>query len=78
LPRAPGAPINDFGEILADPHVAAMGWVTEMPLPNGATTPVVGFPVGMSDYRFAVRRPPPRLGEHTEEVYAEWLGAPPG
>jgi len=74
----PGAPINDFGEILADPHVAAMGWVTQMPLPNGATTPVVGFPVAMSDYRFAVRRSPPRLGEHTAEVYAEWLGASAG
>ncbi|HSD42109.1 MAG TPA: CoA transferase [Burkholderiales bacterium] len=74
----PGAPINDFGEILADPHVAAMGWVTQMPLPNGATTPVVGFPVAMSNYRFAVRRSPPRLGEHTAEVYAEWLGARAG
>jgi crotonobetainyl-CoA:carnitine CoA-transferase CaiB-like acyl-CoA transferase len=38
----------------------------------------VGFPVAMSDYRFAVRRRPPRLGEHTEEVYAQWLGARPG
>ena len=74
----PGAPINDFGEVLADPHVAAMGWLTEMPLPNGATTPTVGFPVGISNFRFAVRRPPPRLGEHTAEVYAEWLGTRPG
>jgi crotonobetainyl-CoA:carnitine CoA-transferase CaiB-like acyl-CoA transferase len=73
----PGAPINDFGEILADPHVVAMGWVTQMPLPNETTTLVVGCPVAMSDYRFAVRRRPPRLGEHTEEVYAEWLGARP-
>jgi crotonobetainyl-CoA:carnitine CoA-transferase CaiB-like acyl-CoA transferase len=74
----PGAPINDFGEILADAHVAAMGWVTQMALPNGATTPVVGFPVAMSGYRFAVRQAPPRLGEHTAEVYAEWLGAGTG
>lgn len=73
----PGAPIYDFGEVLADPHVAAMGWLTEMALPNGATTPTVGFPVGLSNFSFAVRRPPPRLGEHTEEVYAEWLGAGP-
>lgn len=71
----PCAPINDFAGILADPHVAHMGWVGEMRLPNGATTRSVGFPVGMSSHAFAIRRSPPRLGEHTAEVYAEWLGA---
>lgn len=29
----------------------------------------------ITGYEFRVYRRPPRFGEHTEEVFAEWLGA---
>ena len=32
----PCAPINDFAEILADPHVREAGWVRDVVMPNGA------------------------------------------
>jgi crotonobetainyl-CoA:carnitine CoA-transferase CaiB-like acyl-CoA transferase len=35
---------------------------------------LVGMPYKFSDTPAAVRRPPPLLGEHTEEILAEELG----
>lgn len=71
----PCAPVNGFDDIIADPHVAAMGLVHSMQLPNGVSMPTVGFPVAISGYSFAIDRRPPSLGEHTEEVFAEWYNA---
>lgn len=67
------APINTFAEILNDPHVAHMGLVTEMVLGNGVTTETVKFPISITDFEFEIFLRPPRLGEHTEEVFEEWL-----
>lgn len=68
----PCAPINDFAEILADPHVREMGWVQPLTMPNGATAQTVGFPIALSDFDFEITRQPPLLGEHNEEVFDEW------
>ena len=68
----PCAPVASYAEILDDPHVRHLALVQELRLPNGAVTRTVGFPIGLSDFEFAVARPPPRLGEHNEEVFAEW------
>jgi crotonobetainyl-CoA:carnitine CoA-transferase CaiB-like acyl-CoA transferase len=69
----PCAPINDFAEVLADPHVEAMGIVQDIALPNGVHTPTVVFPVQLKGYTFEPGVRPPKLGEHTEAVYSEWL-----
>lgn len=69
----PCAPVNDFADILADPHVAAMGLVHQMALPNGVQTQTVGFPIAMSGFDFKINRRPPMLGEHTDEVFQEWM-----
>lgn len=69
----PSAPVNDFAAILADPHVASMGLLHELMLPNGAQTKTVGFPIGISGYKFDISRMPPTLGQHTENVVEEWL-----
>ncbi len=69
----PCAPVNDFADILADPHVAAMGLVHQMALPNGVQTQTVGFPIAMSGFDFKISRRPPMLGEHTDEVFQDWM-----
>lgn len=74
----PCSPINSYPEILSDPQVASMRLVRPMRLPNGVETKTVAFPVAMSRYEFEVRRPPPQLGAHTDEVMQEWLSEPPG
>ena len=70
----PCAPINTYPEILNDPHVQFNKLVREMTLPNGRQTKTVAFPMKISGYEFSVYRNPPQLGEHNEEVFAEWLG----
>lgn len=69
----PCAPVNDFADILADPHVADMGIVHMLDLPNGVRTPTIVYPVRLKGYAFETGGGPPRLGEHTEEVYAQWM-----
>ncbi len=69
----PCAPINSYPQILADPQLAAMGLVLPLSLPNGVTTRTTAYPVSLSDYEFEVFLPPPDLGEHTNEVWGEWV-----
>jgi succinate--hydroxymethylglutarate CoA-transferase len=69
----PCAPINDYAQILSDPHIEAMGLVQPLALPNGVRTRTTAYPVFFSDYAFEVSRPPPKLGEHTDEVCRDWL-----
>jgi crotonobetainyl-CoA:carnitine CoA-transferase CaiB-like acyl-CoA transferase len=69
----PCAPVNSFADILADEHVAEMGIVHDIELPNGVHTPTLVYPVKLKGYSFETGVRPPRLGEHTEEVYAQWL-----
>lgn len=68
----PASPINDYADVVADPHVAQMGLVHQLDLPNGVTTRTTGFPLQISGFDFAVRKPPV-LGEHTAEVLGEWV-----
>jgi formyl-CoA transferase len=67
----PCAPINTYSQALADPQVEHMNWVQRMELPDGTRIRTFVSPVRMSGRGFGIRRRPPTLGEHTEEVLAE-------
>lgn len=71
----PVSPINNIEEMLSDPHVQEMGIVTDLELPNGVRTRTTGFPIALDGFDFSIRRQPPRLGEHTDQVLTEWLEA---
>jgi crotonobetainyl-CoA:carnitine CoA-transferase CaiB-like acyl-CoA transferase len=64
----PHAPINDYASALADPQVAAMGWVQELALPGGARTKTFASPLRLNGTAAAIDRAPPQLGEHTEDI----------
>ncbi|MNX02438.1 Formyl-coenzyme A transferase [compost metagenome] len=64
----PCAPINTYSEVLADPQVEHMGWVQQVELPNGVQTRTFGLPVRFDGETTALRRRPPALGEHNDEV----------
>jgi len=64
----PCAPINSYSQVLADEQVEHMGWVRPIDLPNGARTRTFTSPLRFSGDGFAVRRAPPGLGEHNEEI----------
>ncbi|KUO68125.1 MAG: carnitine dehydratase [Alphaproteobacteria bacterium BRH_c36] len=69
----PCSPINGYADIIDDPHVAEMGLVRQLKLANGVETRTTAFPMKMSGYEFEIRQPPPLLGEHSQEVFEEWL-----
>lgn len=59
----PAGPINDMGQVFADPQVVARG----MQIAPGGI-PGVRSPITFSDAELALDRPAPRLGEHQQEV----------
>ena len=67
----PTGPILDLGEAFDLPEVAARELVVTAEHPVAGRIRSVGSPWRIDGERSAVRRPPPRLGEHTEEVLAE-------
>ena len=68
----PCGPINDIAQVYADPQVIARDMVVEVEHPTAGTIRNVGIPVKFSETPGNIRRPPPRFGEHTEEVLTEF------
>ena len=69
-------PINTLDQVFADPHVQAREMVVEVPHPliEGGGAKLIASPLRLSETPVEYRRPPPLLGEHTDEVLAEKLG----
>lgn len=65
-------PVQDIEQLLQDPHVQARGAYLRMEVP-GRAEPVVahGVTPRLSATPGQLRRPAPRLGEHTAELLAE-------
>ena len=70
----PCGPINSIAQALADPQAVARGLRIELPHPTAGTVPLVGMPIRMSASSPSYERPPPLLGEHTDEVLREVAG----
>lgn len=72
----PCGPVNDIAQVFADPQVRHRGMVIEMPHARAADGIVrlIGNPIHGSADPVRYRRPPPALGEHTDEVLQEILG----
>jgi len=70
----PCGPINRLDEVFADPQVVSRGLRFDLPHANAGSVPLVANPIRFSATPIEHRRAPPMLGEHTEDVLAEWLG----
>lgn len=70
----PCGPINAVSQAVNDPHTSAREMVREVTHPAMGSYRQVGVPVKMSDTPSQLRRAPPALGEHTDEVLANELG----
>ena len=64
-------PIYEFDQVFEDAQVRHMGMVRELEQPGLGTIRMLGFPFAVAGARPAVRRPAPRLGQHTREVLGE-------
>jgi crotonobetainyl-CoA:carnitine CoA-transferase CaiB-like acyl-CoA transferase len=63
----PCGPVNNLAQAVADPQVKARETIVTIEHPTVGPFPFVGFPVKFSRTPGKIRRPPPLLGEHTEE-----------
>ncbi len=66
-------PINNLEQVFADPHVIAREMVIEMDHPATGSKPMklIANPIKLSATPPTYRKPPPLLGEHTDEVLQE-------
>lgn len=64
----PCGPINTIADVFADPQVAARGMRISMERADAGEIALVANPLRMSATPVQYRRPPPRLGEHTQDV----------
>jgi crotonobetainyl-CoA:carnitine CoA-transferase CaiB-like acyl-CoA transferase len=72
-------PINQIDQAFDNPQVQAREMEIEMhhPASNGKPVKMIGSPIKLSRTPVSYRRPPPMLGEHTDEVLGEYLDLDP-
>jgi crotonobetainyl-CoA:carnitine CoA-transferase CaiB-like acyl-CoA transferase len=69
--KVPCGPINSLAEVFDDPQVRARGMTVAAPHPLNDTLELVASPMKLSATPVSMRRPPPLLGQHTDEVLQE-------
>ncbi|MBZ0116665.1 MAG: CoA transferase [Sandaracinaceae bacterium] len=74
----PCGPVHDVAQVFSDPQVLHRGMQVRMAQPRASSGHVdlIGNPIHASRTPPTYRRPPPALGEHKDEVIADWLSEP--
>ena len=67
----PAGPISDYAEVFASEHSTARQMKMMIAHPVEGAVPNIGFPVKLMGTPQRIRRPPPLLGEHNDEIFAE-------
>ncbi len=70
--RVPFAPLRRPDQLVDDPHLNAARQFLDTPLPGRGPAKLPKMPVRSTAFEFELRRPAPRLGEHTREVLEEF------
>jgi crotonobetainyl-CoA:carnitine CoA-transferase CaiB-like acyl-CoA transferase len=70
----PVSPVNDLGDVFANPQVRHRGLRVPVEHPVAGPVDVLRNPVRLSATPVVAYRPPPALGQHTREVLTEVLG----
>jgi len=71
--QVPCGPINALDEVFDDPQVQARAMVTHWQHPLKDDLPLVASPIKLEKTPVRNDRPPPLLGQHTDEVLTELL-----
>ena len=74
--KVPCGAINNLAEVLADPHIASRNMVTHWQHPHQSDLRLVSSPIKLSATPVRTDRPPPLLGQHTDEVLRTVLNYP--
>ncbi|MDB5830129.1 MAG: hypothetical protein JWQ73_4349, partial [Variovorax sp.] len=68
----PMAAVNAIEDLIHEPHLESVGFWKMFDHPSEGMLRMARNPLGLSDSPAAIRRLPPRLGEHTREVLHEF------
>lgn len=68
----PCGPIYNIEQVYADPHVQSRDMAVELEHPKSGAIRNIGVPVKLSDTPGSVRTPAPLLGQHSDEVLAQF------
>ncbi len=69
--QIPCAPVNDLGEVAADPHVRSRKMIFELETKSFGKLNQLATPIRMSKNQLGAKLPPPKLGEHTFQILQE-------
>ena len=69
----PCSPVQNVQEVFESEQVRATGMLREVHHPTAGKVRMAGLPVKFSSTPASIRLPPPRLGEHNEQVLKDWL-----
>jgi crotonobetainyl-CoA:carnitine CoA-transferase CaiB-like acyl-CoA transferase len=67
----PCSPVNTIDKVVMQPQVHARDMIQEIELEGLGMMSMAGLPIKMGESPGAIRLPPPRLGQHTEEILKE-------
>ena len=73
----PCGPVNTIAQAFSHPQVAARDMLIEVSHPAIGALKMAGSPLKLAGLTNPPRRPPPLLGEHTDQVLAEVLQLTP-
>lgn len=71
--KVPAGPVNRIDQVASDPELVARGLLYTAEA-GGRKIPQVGLGIAVDGRANTYGLPPPRLGEHTDEVLKGWLG----
>ena len=70
----PCGPVNDLGQVFADPQVLARQMRITLPHPLGGDVDLIGSPINLEKTPVAYRSAPPLVGADTTDVLTRLLG----
>ena len=70
----PAAPVRQLDDVINDPHLHARGMLQRIDHPDLGSVVLPTTPLRLSGAPPPALRPSPRLGQHNEEVFGNWLG----
>ena len=73
----PSAKVASVSDVIDNAHLAHRGQILNMEHPKAGTVPMQGFSVQFGESPMRLRYPPPLLGEHTDDILAQWLAMTP-
>ena len=69
----PSGPVNTLADVLADEHLLGSGMLQNLDHPSAGHLKMLASPILIDGERLSIRRPPPTLGQHTDETYDDWV-----